>query len=62
MVTTHLHLVLRSRMCVATPPLPPVALWRGAQLKHRDNFTFTLPELEDFFILLCHLIKVHVDD
>jgi len=34
-VTTHLHLVPRSRMCRTVPPLP-----HGAQLKHRDNFTF----------------------
>jgi hypothetical protein len=28
---------------------PNTFSWRGAQLKHRDNFsfTFTLPELED---------------
>jgi hypothetical protein len=24
--------------CTSTPPVPS---WRGAQLKHRDNFTFT---------------------
>jgi hypothetical protein len=24
------------------PPLPNTHSWRGAQLKHRDNFTFTL--------------------
>jgi len=23
---------------------PSTSPWRGAQLKHRDNFTFTLPE------------------
>jgi hypothetical protein len=23
------------------PPLPNTPSWRGAQLKHRDNFTFT---------------------
>jgi hypothetical protein len=41
-LTTHLHLVPRSKEWVElylyslnTPP------WRGAQLKHRDNFTFT---------------------
>jgi len=26
----------------AVPPLPHTPSWRGAQLKHRDNFTFTL--------------------
>jgi hypothetical protein len=27
-------------MSEATPPLPNTPSWRGAQLKHRDNFTF----------------------
>jgi len=29
----------------AIPPLPHTPSWRGAQLKHRDSFTFTLPLL-----------------
>jgi len=42
-LTTHLHLVPRSRMRGAIRPLPQYALWRGAQLKNRrDNFTFYL--------------------
>jgi hypothetical protein len=28
-------------MSAAIPPLPNMPSWRGAQLKHRDNFTFT---------------------
>jgi hypothetical protein len=28
-------------MSGAIPPLPQYTSWRGAQLKHRDNFTFT---------------------
>jgi hypothetical protein len=28
-------------MSGAIPPLPNTPPWRGAQLKHRDNFTFT---------------------
>jgi hypothetical protein len=28
-------------MCGAIPPLPHISSWRGAQLKHRDNFTLT---------------------
>jgi len=28
-------------MSGAIPPLPSMPPWRGAQLKHRDNFTFT---------------------
>jgi len=38
---THLHLVPGSRTLGAILPLPPTPSWRGAQLKHRDNFTFT---------------------
>jgi hypothetical protein len=29
-------------MSGAIPPLPNMSSWLGAQLKHRDNFTFTL--------------------
>jgi hypothetical protein len=43
-VTTHLHLVPRSRMRGAIPPLQPkTPSWPGIQLKkkrHGDNFTF----------------------
>jgi hypothetical protein len=28
-------------MSGATPPLPNTPSWRGAQLKHRDTFSFT---------------------
>jgi hypothetical protein len=44
-LTTHLHLVPRSRMSGAVPAPPNTPPWRGAQLRHRDNFTFTLPLL-----------------
>jgi hypothetical protein len=37
-------------MRVAIPPLPNTPSWRGAQLKHRDNFTFTLRK---------HLTKIY---
>jgi hypothetical protein len=30
------------RMCGIIPPLPNTPSWRGDQLKHRYNFTFTL--------------------
>jgi hypothetical protein len=30
------------RMSGAVPPFPNTASWRGAELKHRDNFTFYL--------------------
>jgi len=31
----------KSRMHGAMPPPPSTPSWHGAQLKHRDNFTFT---------------------
>jgi hypothetical protein len=34
------------------PPLPNTPLWRGAQLKHRDNFTLPLQ-----FLHLCHIFQ-----
>jgi hypothetical protein len=34
--------MLRSRMSGAVTPLPQYVFRRGAQLKHRDNFTFYL--------------------
>jgi hypothetical protein len=37
-LTTHLHLVPRSKLYFHSPNTPS---WRCAQLKHRDNFTFT---------------------
>jgi hypothetical protein len=30
-------------MSGAIPPLPDTFSWRGARLKHRDNFTFFQP-------------------
>jgi len=33
--TTHLHLVLRSRMCGTILPLPQYASWNGARLKKK---------------------------
>jgi hypothetical protein len=38
-LTTYLHLVPRSKDVWSCPPNTPS--WRGAQLKHRDNFFFT---------------------
>jgi len=43
----NLHLVMRLRMRGAIPPLPNMPVWRGAQLNHRDNFTFTFYFLHD---------------
>jgi hypothetical protein len=44
-LTTHLHLVPRSRMHGAVPTFPNMHSWCSTQLKQRDNFTFTLPNL-----------------
>jgi len=38
-VSTHFHLVQRSRIRGAIPPLPNTPSWHGAQLKHKDIFT-----------------------
>jgi hypothetical protein len=46
-MTTHLHLVPRSKNGGAIPPLPNTPLWRGAQLKHRDNFNFYVLKTEN---------------
>jgi hypothetical protein len=36
----------------AIPPLPNTPSWRGAHLKHRENFTFT-------FIKTSRSIRIH---
>jgi hypothetical protein len=46
-LTTHLHLLPRSRMRAAIPPLPNTLSWHGAELKYRDNFTFTEMDSEE---------------
>jgi hypothetical protein len=40
-LTIHFYIAPRSRIRGAIPPLPNTPSWRGAYLKHRDNFTFT---------------------
>jgi hypothetical protein len=40
-LTTHLHLVPRSRLHGAIPPLPQYVFIAWCLVKHRDNFTFT---------------------
>jgi hypothetical protein len=55
-LTTHLHLVPRSKNEWRLPPLPNTPSWRGAQLKHRNNFTFTSVSYNLFLILN----KIHV--
>jgi hypothetical protein len=52
-------------MSGAIPPLPQYASWRGALLKHRDNFTFTfncskeqlLQQCKEYSILVYLFIK-----
>jgi hypothetical protein len=34
-------------MSAAIPPLPNTPSWHGAELKHRDNFTFILNHLHE---------------
>jgi hypothetical protein len=41
-LTTLLHLVPRLRMRGAISPLPNTSVWRGASLRTRDYFIFTL--------------------
>jgi hypothetical protein len=40
-LTTHLHLVLRSRMHGAIPPLSQYVFMSWCLVKHRHNFTFS---------------------
>jgi hypothetical protein len=49
------------RMSGAIPPLPNTPSWCGAQLKHRDNFTFpfTLFSLSIFVLILGRETKFH---
>jgi hypothetical protein len=42
-------------MSGAITPLPNTPSWRGAQLKHRDNFTFT-PNPKELTVLICSVI------
>jgi len=44
-LTTHLHLVPRSRMRGTILPLPQYAFmaWCSVKKKHRDNFTLLYP-------------------
>jgi hypothetical protein len=41
-LTSHLHVVLMSKMCGATPPLPQHIIMGWCLVKHRDSFTFLL--------------------
>jgi hypothetical protein len=49
--TTHLHLLPRSRMHGAIPPLSQYVFMAWCLVKHRDNFTFTFCQ-EQLYILL----------
>jgi hypothetical protein len=54
-LTTHLHVVPRSRMRGARPPLPQYVFIAWCLVKHRDNFTFTFAftstsHMSSFFI------------
>jgi hypothetical protein len=41
----------------AIPSLPNTPSWRGAQLKHRDNFTFTFALLHEAQIEVHHFLE-----
>jgi hypothetical protein len=52
-------------MIGAIPPLPHTPSWRGAQLKHRDNFTFAfvLPSTDfpsSYFLLFSLSLNPHI--
>jgi hypothetical protein len=47
-LTTHLHLVPRSRVGGAIPPLPQYIFMAWCLVKHRNNFTFTLPHIVQY--------------
>jgi hypothetical protein len=47
-LTTHLHLVPRSRMRGSIPPLPQYVFMEWCLVKHRDNFTFTFNNKKQF--------------
>jgi len=53
-LTTHLHLVPRSRIHGVIPPLPSTPLWRGVQFKHTDS------ENNEFMCSVCVCVCVCV--
>jgi hypothetical protein len=62
-LTTHLHLVPRSKnewSYISTPNMPS---WHSAQLKHRDNFIFFLPFIVFIFAFIlfsiCALLSLY---
>jgi hypothetical protein len=46
-------------MSGAIPPLPNTPPWRGAQLKHRDNFTFTIEITHSNTEKIIHVSRVN---
>jgi hypothetical protein len=55
-LTTHLHLVLRLRMCGAIPPLPQYVSMLCYLVKHRKNFT-SLPLSESQHLFHTYLLS-----
>jgi hypothetical protein len=49
-------------MSGAIPSLPQYASWRGAQLKHRDNFTFNIMQrvCRGYYLLIFNLKVVYI--
>jgi hypothetical protein len=40
---------------------PNTPSWRGAQLKHRDNFTFTFSFIYTYSFVLVHFTEYYAD-
>jgi len=57
-LTTHLPLVLRSRVRGAIPPLPQYAFTAWCLFKHRDNFTFYQQLQKQLLFLVQSLVAV----
>jgi hypothetical protein len=48
-LTTHLHLVPRLRIHAVIPPSPQYVFMAWCLVKHRDDFTFSMPLLKNIF-------------
>jgi hypothetical protein len=59
-LTTHLHLVLRLRLCGAIPPPLNMSSRRGVQVNHRDNFIFTLNSGNAYYYTVHNLLSPYL--
>jgi len=60
-LTTHLHLVPRSRMRGAIPPLPRYVLMARCLVKHRDKFTLPYLYIENLSRERCSHISTFIN-